>query len=701
MTIQSQNSAISYSGNGVTTTFAYNFRILVNTDVQVFVNNTLKTLTTDYTVTGVDAENGGNIIFTTAPANASVIYISRSGMQLTQLVDYVENDPFPAETHEGALDKLTLLIQQVLLTANKAIRFPSSETLNNILADVTTRANQFLKFNALGELDYDSVIVGEPGENFIQQGSGAMSRTFQEKCRDWVSVKDFGAVGDGVANDTTAVQAAVNTGKGVYFPSGTYLLDTITMIDNTHIFGNGANSILKQNSITGNSYGLLYCQSSSSSTFIKNITIQNITLLGKVVASGFSEFVHLISCHGVQNLLIDKCNITGFQGDGVYIGSSTTGTLERHNKAVKITNCYFDGINNDNRNGVSIIDCDDIEISGNTFINCTRSNMPGAIDFEPNNDTYAVIRNARVTNNHFENIGGNVAVIGFELRAAVFTTQPKNFVIANNTYNVSRSALHFAIDSTNYSEPFCINFTGNSGNVGRGFSFFSSVRGINITNNNFRIHAASLLGFDATDTVIDVNLCNNIIKGAASSEDGIVLRSGNNINIIGNIISHVANGISLGTSGASVSNVKIHSNIFHDLTTYTVNEVGGVNSSTCSYLQNTSSFSHNFNAWINDNCGSVVNSNTAFSFNSATLPDSFPIGVSVSIVNGDTGVPNGGGSHQGMIINYRYSANSGYAKWTHQIFYAASNTLKDGAFWTRKRDDSTNTWLSWYEHTGV
>jgi hypothetical protein len=61
-----------------------------------------------------------------------------------------------------------------------------------------------------------------PGEAFNASGAGAVERTVDDKLRDVVSVKDFGAVGDGVADDTVAIQAAVNTGKTVFFPSGTY-----------------------------------------------------------------------------------------------------------------------------------------------------------------------------------------------------------------------------------------------------------------------------------------------------------------------------------------------------------------------------------------------------------------------------------------------------------------------------------------------
>ena len=67
------------------------------------------------------------------------------------------------------------------------------------------------------------------GGGFIQAGTGAVQRTVESKLQDMVSVRDFGAVGDGVTNDTAAIQAAVNyaisANKIVYAPSGTYLIN--------------------------------------------------------------------------------------------------------------------------------------------------------------------------------------------------------------------------------------------------------------------------------------------------------------------------------------------------------------------------------------------------------------------------------------------------------------------------------------------
>lgn len=67
--------------------------------------------------------------------------------------------------------------------------------------------------NDLANPDKGAVMVG-----FKQDGIGAVARTLEDKAREWVSVKDFGAVGDGVTDDTEAIQKAIATRKSVFFP---------------------------------------------------------------------------------------------------------------------------------------------------------------------------------------------------------------------------------------------------------------------------------------------------------------------------------------------------------------------------------------------------------------------------------------------------------------------------------------------------
>ena len=85
--------------------------------------------------------------------------------------------------------------------------------------------------------------TGVATAGWTQTGTGAVSRTVDSKLKDVVSVKDFGAVGDGVANDSAAIQAAVNTGKKVYIPSGTYLCNVV-ITNKTIIEGDGSTATI-------------------------------------------------------------------------------------------------------------------------------------------------------------------------------------------------------------------------------------------------------------------------------------------------------------------------------------------------------------------------------------------------------------------------------------------------------------------------
>ena len=75
-------------------------------------------------------------------------------------------------------------------------------------------------------------VFATTGITFTQSGTGSISRSIDSIFKDNISVKDFGAVGNGIADDTTAIQAALNAGASgsVYFPQGTYKTTTALSI---------------------------------------------------------------------------------------------------------------------------------------------------------------------------------------------------------------------------------------------------------------------------------------------------------------------------------------------------------------------------------------------------------------------------------------------------------------------------------------
>ena len=112
MTVPSENTKISYTGDGSTTTFPFNFKIFNKNDLLGMVGSTEMVVDADYTVTGVGEALGGTVIFTTAPADTSGIVIMRD-LEAIQETAYSSSGAFPATAHETALDRLTMLVQQL------------------------------------------------------------------------------------------------------------------------------------------------------------------------------------------------------------------------------------------------------------------------------------------------------------------------------------------------------------------------------------------------------------------------------------------------------------------------------------------------------------------------------------------------------------------------------------------------------------
>ena len=160
MTISTTTVKNSYSGDGSTATFNYTFKVLADTDLTVIIRNNLgtettKTLSTHYTITGVGDAAGGSITFTAGniPSATETVVLIRDTAQ-TQSIDYIANDPFPAETHEEGLDRSVILSQELQEEVDRSIKISRTNTMTSTEFTVgpTERAGKFLSFDSNGEL---------------------------------------------------------------------------------------------------------------------------------------------------------------------------------------------------------------------------------------------------------------------------------------------------------------------------------------------------------------------------------------------------------------------------------------------------------------------------------------------------------------------------------------------------------------------
>jgi microcystin-dependent protein len=156
MTISSTINRISYEGNGATLAFSVPFSFFDEDELQVIerTNATgieiVKSLNNDYTVEGGGGADGSVIATIAPPATVSWTVLRRT--KRTQEIDYTDNDPFPAETHERGLDRITMIAQDSANAVDRALRFPATDvaTLNPEIPNSMARAGKYLAFDSGG-----------------------------------------------------------------------------------------------------------------------------------------------------------------------------------------------------------------------------------------------------------------------------------------------------------------------------------------------------------------------------------------------------------------------------------------------------------------------------------------------------------------------------------------------------------------------
>ena len=379
---------------------------------------------------------------------------------------------------------------------------------------------------------------------------------------DSVSVIDFGAKGDAVTNDFQSIQNAINyiaikKGGIVFFPKGTYLIkgknngltDGLNIINsNITLKGEGISSIIKQGdssfyalSINNNNTG-----SNNIKDNVKNIKIIGIKFMCNIEALGFSEFKHLLNIHAVTSIEISDCTFQGFRGDGILIGSGNTAGIERHNEDVTITNCKFDGVNNDNRNAISVIDVNGLTIDNCTFRRTTRNNMPGAIDIEPDGYPYFIVKNILIENCSFDSIGGNCAAISYNGNTKL-DKQIQNLQIINNRIK-------------------------NGLNTGSAFAFQSrrnptastSQNNIIVKKNIVKNYYQSIQVFGIKNIILNSNTFDSTIKTGVVGFTDIKSQKNSGVKLYNNIFKNNGYRAHAGLTIFSGSNINLKDNIFED-----------------------------------------------------------------------------------------------------------------------------------------
>ena len=400
MTVQTNTNVASFNGNGVTQIFPIAFKFNNDTDLVVLLVNedsgasSLLTLNSDYTVSGEGNEEGGLINVVVAPAVGQRLKVSRV-VDILQMTDLRNQGKFFAEVHEDAFDLLTMIAQQHESGISGSIRVAESDPEPARLPPIASRAGRLMAFDEEGNPTTAVPASGSVSEYAISllnrtdpyQGAaligfrpaldGATGRLLREKLEDLLSVRDFGAVGDGLADDSAAIQSAISAGVPLLWPAGTYrIASPLSVAPLSGVQWHGLSATVLCDFPAPVQRAILIDQLQAGDHSISGINIdgQQKCFVGLRVISAKSAAARLsISDMSIKNIYRSSQDFT--EGNGIYVqgdfdvvavdrvrvkdvkmaagagvsgSAGVTGISIRAGagrpRLVSVTNCYFDNI---------------------------------------------------------------------------------------------------------------------------------------------------------------------------------------------------------------------------------------------------------------------------------------------------------------------------------------------------------------------
>jgi hypothetical protein len=206
----------------------------------VTVDDVVKTLNVDYTVSGAGVDAGGNVTMTGAPANATSV-VRRRNMALVRSTDYQDQGELPATTLDNDIDATVLMVQQLDERLDRTFSLPASFSGGSTLP--APEPGYLIGWDATGEnltnipasVGSSLVDLAAPSGSsligYLPQGTGAVATTAQAKMRQFVTAEDF---------STLAVAIAAGY-KRIRLTATSYAItSTVTIPANVTIEGNGS-----------------------------------------------------------------------------------------------------------------------------------------------------------------------------------------------------------------------------------------------------------------------------------------------------------------------------------------------------------------------------------------------------------------------------------------------------------------------------
>ena len=382
--------------------------------------------------------------------------------------------------------------------------------------------------------------------SYTLTAAGAVAQTVQTKLDQYVSVKDFGAVGDGVTDDTAAIQAALDASASVYFPEGVYALsDQIELNSGQKLHGDGYESVLLS---TGTNKNIVYGDN------VSHIEIASLFFQGNATGTGTAG-------HGIRLETV------------LYIN---------------IHDCYFDGIGNTTgyAGNISGDTCSFAIITQNIFLGTSGGSQTGAdIGFGDFGKQCIITNNISYSN---QDAMVSLAAIGVTFR------DNQNHVVSNNIgirrdINTSRSGILITYNDeaayTSVTGNILYNWIWNGIYIQSATSNTERSGGLTIQGNVVRycggdnttigsgIYLSGNNGLACTGNLVEYTCYDSSEVYRGNLNDGIrIQNSASNISVVGNVI---RKGKGAGASlqpltGFQQRDIVLSQNVFED------NESGGI-----------------------------------------------------------------------------------------------------------------------------
>jgi parallel beta-helix repeat protein len=617
MTVADNTSRNQYTATSGQTVFAYTFEIVDKDDIVVLKNGTTLSEGTNYTVSNVGNDSGGNVTLTVGATAGDILTLYRD-MPYARTQNYTNSGDFLASEVNSDFDNLWLAGEQTNRSFSQSIRKPitDSDSISMELPEAANRAGKFLQFDNTGavavtpgggsaslsrqqftgngsttaftlsavpdaaggglQIYIDGVYqesttysvsgstltfteapplnsgievvklqaeeLGSTTSNLITYtpaGTGAVDTTVQAKLRESVSVKDFGAVGDGTTDDTAAIQAAIDhvSATGTYgtviIPpsSGEYIFTQIQNKAKVTLLGTGGVLKLKDN--TANDAGTnFYPVGNLTGT---ECTYDGLIIDGNSANNTLYNVCDSITCSG-EGSIVRNCKILDAADSGIMFTAATHGQcINNYIKGAKDAGIYT------NNSSETSDDIRGAVISGNVCQDCDY----GGINIK-RSAGYIV-----VTNNTILNCGNGFTVEDF---GAGSGGNPSHLLISNNLckdigYNFrslspapSESGLILQLSK------YCVVSGNKFVNVSGQVFVLDGAQYCSVTGNNFRGYTTNpkTSGYGNVGLMLTVRssvspdyntISGNVITGC--EDEGIYVTAGEYNSITGNVVKDI------------------------------------------------------------------------------------------------------------------------------------------------------------------